>query len=473
MNLREWQTQSGGCTVCENPLMTQLQKLPLGISDWKANISCQQEVHRSGPLSAISLAAELTKLFVKNDWKKGLNLDAKFSEVQWILSGSDSDGAHFFERKSSEDKHTFFLHQVSCSYYKFRVNNNSVSDIFKDNVDALPPTYDNSSKLKYQDLISKYGTHIMTELDLGASVIYLSALPVCKMQLEGVTVSEINDCLELEMSIMIGLKTVTQDPVFKKCEKTLRNTLLWNDQVVGIESGDSTMNIWLLDRIELAKPWLEYVKSNPRLTYYSLEPLHTLVAITDPRRDSLKQAESEYVGERALWGNCNHSCPPGVPQSALVPCSCECPSNNFTTSMCCSQKRGVAKLTLTIVGASGLWGDLVTRSDGYVKVFYNHRFVMRTPTIWNCNNPEWNVNFDVGTINVRKDSNTLEVEVWDQDFGWDDDLLGACSNFLKPWDPIDHLCYLQSGSLHYQYNLTCGPNLGGTECSNYIRPWIE
>ncbi|KAJ6651816.1 hypothetical protein lerEdw1_016459 [Lerista edwardsae] len=471
MNLRKWQTQSGGCTVCENPLKKELQKLPLAISDWKANISCQQKVHRSGPLSAISLAAELTKLYVKNDWKKGLNLDAKFSAVQWILAGSDSDGAHFFKRKSSEDKHTFFLHQVSCSYYKFRVNNNSVSTFFKNDVNALPPTYDHFSKLKYQDLIRDYGTHVMTELDLGASVIYLSALPVCKMQLEGVTVSEINDCLELEMSIMIGLKNVTQDPVFKKCEKTLGNTFLLSDQVTRIQERKAINVFLLLDHIEMAKPWLERVKSDPGLISYFLEPLHTLVDITDPRRDSLKQAESEYVGERALWGNCNDSCPPGVPQSALVPCACECPSNNFTTSTCCSQKRGVAKLTVTIVGASGLWGDLVTRSDGYVKVFYNHRLVMRTPTVWNCNNPEWNVNFDVGTINIRQDSNTLELEVWDQDFGWDDDLLGKCSNWLKPWDQIDHLCYLDSGSLHYQYNLTCGPNLGGNACSDYVRPW--
>ncbi|KAJ6651817.1 hypothetical protein lerEdw1_016460 [Lerista edwardsae] len=225
MNLREWQTQSGSCTVCENPLMKELQKLPLGISDWKANISCQQKVHHSGPLPAISLAAELTKLFVKNDWKKGLNLDAKFSAVQWILSGSDNVFVDYFKWKSPEDKFIFFLHQVSCSYYKFRVNNNSVSSSFKNNVNALPQTYDLHSKYKYQDLIRDYGTHIMTEFDLGANVFFLSTLPECKMHLEGLTVSEINDCLELEMSISIGLKIVTQDPVFKKCEETLKKKL--------------------------------------------------------------------------------------------------------------------------------------------------------------------------------------------------------------------------------------------------------
>ncbi|KAJ6651642.1 hypothetical protein lerEdw1_020760 [Lerista edwardsae] len=475
MDLREWQTQSGGCTVCENPLRKDvlnsnlIQKLPSGVTDWKANISCQQKVHHSGPLSAISLAAEMTKLFVKNDWKKGLNLDAKFSAVQWVLSGSDNVFVDYFEWKRPEDKFIFFLHQVSCSYYKFRVNNNSVSNIFKDNVDALLPMYDNSSKHEYQDLIRTYGTHVMTELDLGAGLIYLSALPVCKMQLEGVTVSEVNHCLELEVSIIIGLKTVTQDPVFQKCEKTLEKILGTNV----VPGGELSEAIWLyhLDLSENPVSLLESVKTHPGLISYSLEPLHTLVDITDPRRDSLKQAESEYVGEHALWGNCNHSCPPGVQQSALVPCSCECPSNNSITSMCCPQKWGVAKLTVTIVGASGLWGDFITRSDGYVWIYYEGHLVTRTPTIWNCNNPKWNVKFDFGTINIHRGLRKLELAVWDQDFGWDDDLLGKCSTSLNPGGPTDHFCYLDHGSLHYRYYLTCGPNLGGILCSDYIHPW--
>ncbi|KAJ6651780.1 hypothetical protein lerEdw1_018794, partial [Lerista edwardsae] len=295
---------------------------------------------------------------------------------------------------------------------------------------------------------------------------------------EGLTVSEINDCLELEVSISIGLKNVTQDPVFKKCEETLKkkvsNVLLIN-QWGTIQGGDSRKVIWLydLDFSESAKPWLESVKPHPGLISYSLEPLHTLVDITDPRRDSLKQAESEYVGERARWSNCTHSCPPGVPQSAWVPCSCECPSNNFITSMCCSQKWGVAKLTVTIVGARNLWGDFITRSDGYVKVFYEGRLGMRTRTVWNCNNPEWNVNFDFGTIEIHKGS-MLDLQVWDQDFGWDDDLLGECSSNLTPTgDTTDRVCYLYRGSLHYQYNLICGPNLGGNSCRDYLHPWLK
>ncbi|KAJ6651813.1 hypothetical protein lerEdw1_016456 [Lerista edwardsae] len=218
-----------------------------------------------------------------------------------------------------------------------------------------------------------------------------------------------------------------------------------------------------------SKSWLESVNSHPGLISYSLEPLHTLVAITDPRRDSLKQAESEYVGEHALWSNCTPSCPPGVPQSAWDPCACECPSNNCTTFTCCPQEWGVAKLTVTIVGVIGLWGDYITRFDGYVKMSYEGRLVMCTPTVWNCNNPKWNVNLDFGIINIYDQVlPELELEVWDQDFGWDDDLLGKCSSYLKASSPTDHFCYLDHGSLHYQYYLTCGPNLGGTNCDNFV-----
>ncbi|XP_066486491.1 perforin-1-like [Tiliqua scincoides] len=353
----------------------------------------------------------------------------------------------------------------------------SVSGHFKDNVKILPEKYDHNSKLKYHHLIRSYGTHFITELDLGVHVRILTALPVCKIQLEGFTVSEISHCLEIEVGIIIGFDEVNKDLDLEKCKEILGNlTGRWlsKEQLRFIQGGEASLRypFFFTGFEDDPKEWLESAKYRPGLLSYSLEPLHTLVDKNDPQRDSLQQAVSEYVRERALWRNCTHSCPPGVQQSAWDPCSCECPNNNFTNAMCCPQQRGLAKLMVIIESARGLWGDYITGSDGYVRVLFKDKF-MYTHTVWNSNNPEWNANFDFGIIQVPEDFCKLELQVWDQDFGWNDDFLGKCNPTLKPWDSTSHICYLNHGRLYYKYHLTCGPNLGGSFCWDYVLPWIK
>lgn len=71
--------------------------------------------------------------------------------------------------------------------------------------------------------------------------------------------------------------------------------------------------------------WLESVKSQPAVLSYSLEPLHTLVNEADPRRESLRQALSQSVRERALWRNCSLPCPPGTHHSPWTPARASAP----------------------------------------------------------------------------------------------------------------------------------------------------
>ncbi|XP_066486493.1 perforin-1-like [Tiliqua scincoides] len=438
MDLRKWQIR--GCTLCENPLVKvkRLQKLPLAVTAWKANISCQQKVQHSAPKSVIS-------------------------EVREEAAPAG--------RPAQIDTQSLLMSRFGIDKDK------SVSEDFKNKVKLLPEKYDSNSKLRYYHLIRSYGTHFITELDLGVGVRILTALPVCKIRLEGFTVSEISQCLEIEVGKIIGFGEVTKDPDFQKCKETLKNlTGRWlsKDQLRLIQGGQASERspFFRTGFDNDPKRWLENSKYWPGLLSYSLEPLHTLVNKSDPRRDSLQHALSEYVRERALWRNCTHSCPPGVQQSAWDPCSCECPNNNFTNSMCCPQQRGLGKLTVTIESASGLWGDYITGSDSYVKVLFKDK-LMCTPTVWNSNHPEWNANFDFGIIQVQEDFSELELQVWDQDFGWDDDLLGRCFPSLSPWNSTTHFCYLNHGRLNYRYHLACGPHLGGSFCWDYILPWMN
>lgn len=122
MNFTEWKNPDGTCTLCENPLLAgnPLQRLPLGIIDWKVNITCQHNVHHSVSTTCISVANTLTSLIVRNDWKSDLDVNVDPSTyTQLALEGTDSHQAVFCRRKTEEDKYIFLLHHVTCSYYKW------------------------------------------------------------------------------------------------------------------------------------------------------------------------------------------------------------------------------------------------------------------------------------------------------------------------------------------------------------------
>ncbi|KAJ6652142.1 hypothetical protein lerEdw1_013183 [Lerista edwardsae] len=467
-NVEHWKTADGGCVLCENPLLEgkPLQRLPVIITDWQAQASCEQKVQHSVQHSVIAVADALTKLRVKNDWRK--ELDVKISpsaKVQWALAGSRSKMTQDCLKKNSQDKYIFLLHHITCSYYKFRVSQVPfLSDHFELSVKTLPEYYGPSSKLKYRDLIRTYGTHFGTELDLGAHIRFLTAVPVCKAVMENVSVSELSLCLAIDVGIALGFKGVTNSPDFQMCEEKKKNS---NFLLLLSKMGEERWGGRLSSNS--TKEWLESAKSRPALLSYSLEPLHALVDQNGPQRANLQKAVSEYVREKALWKNCNQPCPAGSQPSTRDFCSCECPNNNFTNSMCCSQKRGLARMTVTIERAEGLWGDYFSRSDGYVRVSFQQR-EMRTFTVWNNNNPTWNVTFDFGVIHLHEEFNKLVLQVMDEDFGWNDDLLGLCELTLEPWRFESQSCRLNLGLLLFKYRLTCGPHLHGPSCNHYSFP---
>ncbi|KAJ6651683.1 hypothetical protein lerEdw1_020718, partial [Lerista edwardsae] len=152
----------------------------------------------------------------------------------------------------------------------FRIKDKSIINNFNNSVQRLPEKYEPSSKEQYHDLIAIHGTHFITDLDLGARVSYLTALPVCLMVLRGDTTSEISDCLEIEVGLTIGLEGVTSNPNFRKCKKKQQDEsfrFLISEQLTDMEGGDSYS-----DFPEDTIIWLETAESEPALLSYSLEP---------------------------------------------------------------------------------------------------------------------------------------------------------------------------------------------------------
>lgn len=362
---------------------------------------------------------------------------------------------------------------VSC---RFSIDKDkAVSDLFKGHVRTLPVNYDDDSRLDYYKLIVKYGTHFITEYDLGASIKMFTAVPVCRIYLDKLTVSQLAQCLEIRLDSLFSADKGTKKQDLQKCDNTLQYISLIMERdvhLIDITGGSFSTRMDMMNGIwNQAENWLKSVQFEPGLLSFSVQAIHNLVDPNDSRRSNLQLAVHDYVNEHTLFRECNQPCPPGVQQNALDPCSCECPNDNYTNSMCCPQKQGLARLTVNIMSAQRLWGDFFSATDAYVKVFYKRK-VMCTPTIWNNNEPIWNINLDFGIIHITENYPQIKMQVWDDDGGSNDDLLGKCSASLESWNALHHVCYLSHrGQMYFKYSLICAPHLGGPICKDYFRFW--
>ncbi|XP_065447286.1 perforin-1-like [Chrysemys picta bellii] len=469
----QWRGPNGTCTLCRNPLQGgQWQRLPLAAVDWRVHSLCQWQLRSSVQQSAMGMMESVASV-VQNDWKVGLKVPVVPKvNVQVGLAGSHSKLAEFVTQKSRKDKYAFVSHEVSYPYYRFGISGKPpLAGHFVLAVKNLPSLYNKASKLEYHHLIHTYGTHYMTQASLGGRVRDVTAVQVCQAALDGLTINEIKDCLSMEVTMNIGVGS--DQSSFSSCKENKRVKFqqsfheMYREHHAEEEGGQNTDNLLFSKNYAgVFSDWVKTLKSLPGLLTYSLRPIHTLLGQDDPKREALGQAVSEYIRERALWMDCTKSCPAGTQRSTLDPCSCVCPGDISTNTMCCSRERGLASLTVTVVRASDLRGDTLTATDAYVKVFFDRR-ENRTGTIWNRKSPVWNRHMDFGSVRVT-DASQLRVEVWDKDNGWDDDLLGACNIPLKSGGPHHRECYLKHGRLWLHYSLHCGPNLRGPICSEYV-----
>lgn len=304
----------------------------------------------------------------------------------------------------------------------------------------------------------------------------VTAVRVCETALNGVSIDEVKDCLTLEASANIGSGRGSLSAAYNTCEELKKNKTFkgsfhqtYNERHTEVVGGDQHTDLLFSkeQNPEGYKEWLESLKSMPALLSYSLKPIHSLLPKGNPKRNSLQQAVSEYIRERALWRNCSQPCPPGSQRSTRDPCSCVCPSDGTTNTMCCSRERGQSKLTVTIRRAYDLWGDYSTRTDAYVKVFF-HGIQSRTSTVWNNDNPVWMAHLDLGKVQSFGEASRLRIQVWDEDNRYDDDLLGTCDRTPRSGKRHIEVCYLNHGRLEFLYNLECGPFLGGPYCLDYV-----
>ncbi|KAM4534579.1 perforin-1-like [Fundulus diaphanus] len=468
LNMDAWRRRNKKCTLCVNPYMeSKMQKLPLSVQDWRAKQSCNSKVSSSLHKSSESLV-QSTSSSVENNWKVSLDFQTVKTGASLMLAGTHSKVADYSMEKTKNDKFSFATIGMSCEYYSYRVSGSpKLHKDFRGAVKKLPPVYSPESKERFYSLIDTYGTHYISKVKLGGTVQSVTSIRQCQASIKGLTSEEVQMCLEVEASASFRVTVKAESKHCKrdveKSESKSAFSSLFNDRFTETKGGHTTEPdlLFSADKDPSAyKEWLNTVPQNPDIISYSLGSLHELLPANTTTWLNLRSAITHYILEKGLLINCSERCR----KDSSDRCVCQCQNDAAVNGDCCPTRKGLARVIVTVQRATGLWGDYFTSTDGFVKVIYNGK-ERRSPVIHNNNNPHWNQVFDLGSEDLSA-ANKVKFEVWDQDNGWDDDLLGACEQVLKNGTKED-VCHLKHGRLYFKWEVKCAPSLSGDSCTEY------
>ncbi|XP_060927697.1 perforin-1-like [Limanda limanda] len=452
INVKAHLSENRTCTLCPNRFQNgQIQRLPAAVVDWRPFSRCSKQLSSALHHSVDSLLRSSNSL-VNNNWYLDLSLD-KVGKA--VLGGSRSDLAKFARSQHSVDKATFAIHEISCTYYSYRLADHpQLSTEFTKHLTRLPPSLNTSQdRAKYRRLIDTYGTHYIYQVQLGGKVKRITAFRTCLATLKGYSESEINNCLNSELRMALGF--VPANASFSnKCENFLKGNMSMGfyqgfmthkTEVIGGERYFPDI-LYEQDPSEAYRSWMNSLHDNPDVVSYAIFPLHHLVEDSQIS-DNLKSIVTDYIKENQLQE--------GHPASK----SCS-PTPNLDHN-CCPLRAGRGVLRLEIHRAAGLKADTFTKTDAYLKIFYNGKYE-ETATVMDDNNPVWNATYDFGSVELGQE---MRFEVWDRDVLYND-RVGIC--LLFPERGTHSLsCQLSKGVLYFTYTVRCDAHLTGFRCGRY------
>uniref|UniRef100_A0A3Q3AVR1 Perforin 1.5 n=1 Tax=Kryptolebias marmoratus TaxID=37003 RepID=A0A3Q3AVR1_KRYMA len=438
------------CTLCPNRFQNG-QRLPAAVLDWRPFSRCSKQLSSALHHSVDSLLRSSNSL-VNNNWGLGLSLD---NIGQAVLGGSRSDLAKFARSQHSVDKATFAIHEISCTYYSYRLADHpQLSTEFTKHLKRLPQSLNTvQNRALYRRLIDTYGTHYIHQVQLGGKVKRITAFRTCLATLKGFSEFDIKNCLNLELRMALGFLPANAS-FSNKC-----NNLLKGNMSMGFYQGFMTHKIEVIggeryfpdilyqqDPSESYHSWINSLHGNPDVVSYAIFPLHHLVEDTQISAN-LRSMVTEYIKENQLEEE----------QLGLKNCS---PTSNVDHN-CCPLRAGRGTLRLEIHKAAGLRADTFTKTDAYVKIFYSGMYE-ETETVMDNNDPVWNATYAFGSVELGQE---LRFEVWDRDVLYND-MAGIC--VVYPERGTHSLsCQLRKGVLYFTYTITCDAHLTGFRCGRY------
>ncbi|XP_068994960.1 perforin 1.5 [Embiotoca jacksoni] len=452
INIKAHLADNHTCTLCPNRFQNrQVQRLPAAVLDWRPFSRCSKQLSSALYHSVDSLLRSSNAL-VNSNWGLGLSLD---DVGEAVLGGSRSDLAKFARSQHSVDKATFAIHEISCTYYSYRLADHpQLSAAFTKHLKRLPRSLSTSqSKALYRRLIDTYGTHYIHQVQLGGKVRQITAFRTCLATLKGFSESDIKTCLNVELRLALGFLPANAS-FSNKCENLLKGNMS-----MGFYQGFITNKIEVIggeryfpdilyqqDPSKAYHSWMNSLHDNPDVVSYAIFPLHHLVEDLNIS-DNLRHTVTEYIKENQLQED----------KHGFKNCS---PTPN-TDHNCCPLRAGRGTLTLEIHRAAGLRADTFTKTDAYVKIFYNGMYE-ETETVMDDNDPVWNATYDFGSVEMGRE---LRFEVWDRDVLYND-VAGRCLVFPERGSH-SLSCQLRKGVLYFTYTATCDAHLTGFRCGRY------
>lgn len=281
----------------------------------------------------------------------------------------------------------------------------------------------------------------------------ITAFRTCLATLKGFAETDVKTCLNAELRMSLGFLPANVT-LSNKCDNLLKGNMS-----MGFYQGFMTHKIEVIggeryfpdilyqqDPSEAYDSWMNSLHGNPDVISYAIFPLHHLVPNAQVAAN-LRDAVTEYIQENQLRED--------------HPGSKNCSPTPNLDHNCCPLRSGRGTLRLMIHRAAGLRADTFTKTDAYVKIFYNGMYE-ETATVADDNDPTWNATYDFGSVEVGQE---LRLEVWDRDVLYND-VAGRC--LVVPergTHPVS--CQLKKGVLYFTYEAKCDAHLTGFRCGRY------
>lgn len=467
-----WKLGNGTCKLYKNPYMNgEKQKVPASVEDWRVLPQCHSTVS-STVYDSVETFVNASTSAVSNNWKIGLDIPAaSYGSLGVGFGGSHSKESTFAVQKSKEDHYTFMSHSVQCNLYSYRIKTNPPwSHDFHTTVNSLLP-YSAQSARAYQKAIDTFGTHYITQVYLGGKIKSVTSVQTCKASINKLSTTDVEECLSVEASIgfasTLSLKTMTEDCERKKKERNLHQSMsrMFGERTTEVIGGNiNGGDILFQSNPSFCNNWISSLKNIPGVIKYNIQPLHTILPMAHPARRGLKQEVETYIKKNAVLKKCSETCKIGHRTSKRDPCACICNSNQNIRSNCCPTRSRLGTLRVFGLYAEGLYGDVMTQTDGSVEVTYGDQ-VGRTSIISDDDNPRWSETFNFGPVDISMQKE-LRLSVYDEDTYWDSDLLAVCAVNLHSGKK-SYACTLDHGTFYFSYTVECAVSLSGDQCEEY------